>query len=100
MAGQTLGARQQWTRECRAAASRRGETLTPADAILGAGTCNGRRNPLSLKGFRRPFSSRGRTRTYDPTINSRLLYQLSYAGMLASDKVSRSTAGRQSLGAG
>jgi hypothetical protein len=27
------------------------------------------------------FSSRGRTRTYDKPVNSRLLYQLSYAGM-------------------
>src|SRR3989338_5208472 len=26
-------------------------------------------------------NSRGRTRTYDPAINSRLLYQLSYSGM-------------------
>lgn len=28
-------------------------------------------------------SSRGRTRTYDPTVNSRLLYRLSYAGMVS-----------------
>ncbi|MEY2726361.1 MAG: hypothetical protein RLZZ458_2228 [Planctomycetota bacterium] len=27
------------------------------------------------------FSSSGRTRTYDPAVNSRLLYQLSYRGM-------------------
>jgi hypothetical protein len=32
--------------------------------------------------FRRPTQgSPGRTRTYDPAVNSRLLYQLSYRGM-------------------
>jgi len=35
----------------------------------------------TVAGFRRPiFSSPGRTRTYDPAVNSRLLYQLSYRG--------------------
>jgi hypothetical protein len=29
------------------------------------------------------YGSGGRTRTYDPAVNSRLLYQLSYAGMLS-----------------
>ncbi len=37
----------------------------------------------SDKGLRPHFSSRGRTRTCDSTVNSRLLYQLSYAGMFA-----------------
>jgi hypothetical protein len=36
---------------------------------------------LAAEGFPAAFSSRGRTRTYDKPVNSRLLYQLSYAGM-------------------
>src|SRR5690606_7387762 len=40
------------------------------------------------------FNSRGRTRTCDPTVNSRLLYQLSYAGPTDS-KISRLLAHRQ-----
>ncbi len=31
----------------------------------------------------RALNSRGRTRTCDPTVNSRLLYQLSYAGSVS-----------------
>jgi hypothetical protein len=36
------------------------------------------------------FSSRERTRTSDPVINSHLLYQLSYAGLIESPKVTDS----------
>jgi hypothetical protein len=39
-------------------------------------------NSLPRNGFPGSFSSRGRTRTYDKRINSPLLYQLSYAGMI------------------
>jgi hypothetical protein len=44
------------------------ETITPPE-------------PLATEGLPAAFSSRGRTRTYDKPVNSRLLYQLSYAGM-------------------
>jgi hypothetical protein len=44
------------------------ETTTPPEPVLAEGV------PAA-------FSSRGRTRTYDKPVNSRLLYQLSYAGM-------------------
>jgi hypothetical protein len=44
------------------------ETATPPEPVLG-------------EGIPAAFSSRGRTRTYDKPVNSRLLYQLSYAGM-------------------
>ena len=59
-----------------------------------AGLCGGDREELRpLLGSRRPvtpqhfselanFNSRGGTRTPDPVINSHLLYQLSYSGML------------------
>jgi hypothetical protein len=39
---------------------------------------------LRNKGNPGSFSSRERTRTSDPVINSHLLYQLSYAGMFTS----------------
>lgn len=43
-------------------------------------------------------SSRGRTRTCDPTVNSRLLYQLSYAGIVNSnEKGNRAAVAGQSL---
>ena len=36
-----------------------------------------------VKSFQKnDLSSPGRTRTYDPAVNSRLLYQLSYRGMV------------------
>ena len=40
---------------------------------------------------RLPRSSRGWTRTSDKTVNSRLLYQLSYAGKFPPVKVDRTT---------
>src|SRR5690606_1783689 len=40
------------------------------------------------------LNSRGRTRTCDPTVNSRLLYQLSYAGSIDS-KISQLPVYRQ-----
>ena len=39
-------------------------------------------------------SSGGRTRTCDPTVNSRLLYQLSYAGKLLKREEKKATQGR------
>ena len=44
------------------------------------------RKPLPVRGSRFVLSSGGRTRTCDPTVNSRLLYQLSYAGMKLLEK--------------
>jgi hypothetical protein len=38
-------------------------------------------NPQKQRPSEEGLSSRGRTRTYDKPVNSRLLYQLSYAGM-------------------
>jgi hypothetical protein len=37
-------------------------------------------NALERRAVPRGVGSGGRTRTYDPTVNSRLLYRLSYAG--------------------
>jgi hypothetical protein len=42
---------------------------------------NGPECSFCEKGLSGPFSSRERTRTSDPVINSHLLYQLSYAGI-------------------
>ena len=50
---------------------------------IGAENCNETTMaPESVVAQRLPeaFNSRGRTRTCDPAVNSRLLYQLSYAG--------------------
>src|SRR4051812_39906253 len=55
---------------------------------MSAGTSAGRRIGFFIRGRCRSrrlqkIGSGSRTRTYDPRINSPLLYQLSYAGVLA-----------------
>lgn len=44
-------------------------------------------NYLILYGKISGGGSRSRTRTYDPAINSRLLYQLSYSGSAVGDRI-------------
>jgi hypothetical protein len=45
-----------------------------------AGRAMSRQNAKGRRVVPRGVGSGGRTRTYDPTVNSRLLYRLSYAG--------------------
>ena len=62
----------------------RGEKFHPSE---GSRTSNqnttAAENPCDSRDSRRRPDSGGRTRTCDPTVNSRLLYQLSYAGFFS-----------------
>ena len=78
------------------ARGRREEESAAKPAKLGAETKNARGPDLGFRAltirlkFRSFFkSSSGRTRTCDPAVNSRLLYQLSYRGSLASQNLIR-----------
>jgi hypothetical protein len=69
----------------RSGRGRRGQTPAPGiSALPAAERRTAPENPFCQKDFPRPYSSRERTRTSDPVINSHLLYQLSYAGLLSS----------------
>src|SRR5262245_39576406 len=54
--------------------------------------CIGTEVPVDLQGFSGNGSA-SRTRTYDPAVNSRLLYQLSYRGTRSASKGSARVAG-------